>query len=68
MICHSDLITSLLPTVLTHAEINQFVAHLFDKDPPTAWPASVPAPYCSENSLLAISITVFFFVPLYTYG
>jgi hypothetical protein len=67
MICYSDLTTSLFPTVLTQAEINRFVAHLFDKDPPTARPANVPAPYYSENPPLEVSITVFFFVPLYTY-
>jgi hypothetical protein len=68
MIRHSDLITSLVPTGLTQAEINWFVAHLFDKDPSTAWPANVPAPYCSENSPPTVSITVFFFVTLYIYG
>jgi hypothetical protein len=26
------------------------MAHLFDKDPPTLWPASVPMPFPSENS------------------
>jgi hypothetical protein len=25
------------------------VAHLFDKDPPTLWPASVATPFFSEN-------------------
>jgi hypothetical protein len=25
------------------------VARLFDKDPPTPWPASVPTPFSSEN-------------------
>jgi hypothetical protein len=68
MIYHSDLITSLFPTILTQAEINWFVARLFDKDPPTARPASVPARYSSENPPPAVSITVIFFVPLYTYG
>jgi hypothetical protein len=68
MICHSDLTTSLFPIVLTHAKINRFVARLFDKGPPTTWPASVPTPYCSENPPPTLSITVFFFVPLYTYG
>jgi hypothetical protein len=58
MTCHSDL---------TQAVINQFVAHLFDKDPPTSWPDSVPKPYCSENPPPTVSITVFFFALLYTY-
>jgi hypothetical protein len=47
MICHSDLINSLFCTVLTLAEIDQFMACLFDKDPPTTQPASVLAPFCS---------------------
>jgi hypothetical protein len=68
MIYHSDMIASLFPTVLTQAKINQFVVHLFDKDPPTVWLASVPAPYCSENPPHMVSITVFVFVHLYTYG
>jgi hypothetical protein len=68
MICHLDLMTSLFSTILTQAEINRFIACLFDKDLPTARPASVPEPYYSENPPPAVSIIVFFFVPLYTYG
>jgi hypothetical protein len=57
-IYHSDLIDSLFCTVLTQAEIDRLVAHLFDKYPPTTWPASVPMHFCSENSPLLVSITV----------
>jgi hypothetical protein len=60
MICHSDLINSLFHIVLTQAEIDWFVARLFDKDPPTARPASVPVPFCSENLPPSVSITVSF--------
>jgi hypothetical protein len=34
---------------LTQEEKDQLVARLFDKDPPTLWPASVPTPFSSEN-------------------
>jgi hypothetical protein len=34
---------------LTRIEINWCVAHLFDKDPPTPQPASMPTPFSSEN-------------------
>jgi hypothetical protein len=43
MICHSDLINSLSCTGLSQAEIDRFVGHLFDKDPPNVRSASVPA-------------------------
>jgi hypothetical protein len=36
------------------------VVHLFDKDPPTAWPASVPTPFCSENPPPSVRPTVSF--------
>jgi hypothetical protein len=49
MIYFLDLICFLSCTVLTQIEINQFVAHLFDKDPSTARPASVPTPFSSKN-------------------
>jgi hypothetical protein len=60
MTCHSDLINSLFCTGLTHAEIDQFVERLFDKDPPTAWHASIPVPFYSENPPPSVSITVSF--------
>jgi hypothetical protein len=60
MICHSDLINSLFYTVLTQAEINRFMEHLFDKDLPTARLASVLEPYYSENPPHTVSIIVFF--------
>jgi hypothetical protein len=59
MICHSDMIKSLFCIVLTHAEINRFVARLFDKEPSIAWPNSVPEPFYSENPPL-VSIIVSF--------
>jgi hypothetical protein len=34
---------------LNQEEIDQLVARLFDKDPPTPCPASVPTPFSWEN-------------------
>jgi hypothetical protein len=36
-------------TTLTQEEIDQLMARLFDKNPPTLRPASVPTPIFSEN-------------------
>jgi hypothetical protein len=36
-------------TALTQEEIDQLVACLFDKDPLTPWPASVPMPFSNKN-------------------
>jgi hypothetical protein len=63
MICRSDLINSLFCTGLTQAEIDRFVGCLFDKDLPTARPASVPVPFCSENPPPSVSIHVSFGLP-----
>jgi hypothetical protein len=60
MIRHSDLISSLFCTGLTQAEIDRFVGRLFDKDPPTMWPASMPAPFSSENPPPLVSFIVSF--------
>jgi hypothetical protein len=49
MICHSDLINSLLCTSQTQTEIDRFMGRLFDKEPPTVRSASVSAPSSSEN-------------------
>jgi hypothetical protein len=34
---------------MTSEEIDEFVADLFDKDPPTAQPDNLPLPYSSET-------------------
>jgi hypothetical protein len=60
MICHSDMINSLFCTGLTQAEVDRFVGWLFDNDPPTVRPASMPAPFYSENPPPSVSITVSF--------
>jgi hypothetical protein len=60
MICHSNMINSLFCTCLTQVEIDRFVGHLFDKDPPTTWPTSMFAPFCSENPPHSVSIIVSF--------
>jgi hypothetical protein len=36
-------------TALTQKEIDQLMARMFDKDPPTSWTASVPTPFSSKN-------------------
>jgi hypothetical protein len=60
MICHSNLINSLFYTGLTQAEIDRFMGHLFDKDPPTTGPASIPVPFYIENPPPSVSIPFFF--------
>jgi hypothetical protein len=39
-------------------EINRFVARLFDKDPPTARPNTLPFPYNSDNPPPLVRIIV----------
>jgi hypothetical protein len=39
-------------------KIDGFVAHLFDKDPPTARPDILPLPYSSDNPPPSVRITV----------
>jgi hypothetical protein len=43
---------------LPQEEIDGFVARLFDKDSPTAWPDSLPLPYSSDNPPPSKRITV----------
>jgi hypothetical protein len=54
------MISSPLSVVLTQAEIDRLMVRLFDKDPPTVHPVSVPAPFCSENSPPLVRITIIF--------
>jgi hypothetical protein len=63
MIHHSDRINSLFYTGLAQAEIDRFVGHLFDNDPPTVRPTSVPTPFYSENPSHSVSITLSFGLP-----
>jgi hypothetical protein len=63
MICDSDLINFLFRTGLTQAKVDWFVGHLFDKNLPTTWPASIPTPFCSENPPPSVSIHVSFGLP-----
>jgi hypothetical protein len=60
MICHSDLINSLLYKRLSQAEIDRFMGRLFDKDPPDAQPATIPVPFSSENPPPLVRITISF--------
>jgi hypothetical protein len=60
MICYSDLINSLFCIGLSQAEVDQFMGCLFDKDPPTVRPASIPMAFCSENPPPSVSIIVSF--------
>jgi hypothetical protein len=49
---------------LTQAEIDRLVARLFDMDPLTLWPASVPAPFSSKNPPHAVRVSSFSDVPI----
>jgi hypothetical protein len=60
VICYSDMINSLSCAGLSQAEIDRFMEHLFDKDPPNARPVSVPMPFSSENPPPLVRITVSF--------
>jgi hypothetical protein len=40
-------------------EIDEFVAHLFDKDVPTAHPDAISLPFSSENPPLLVRVLVF---------
>jgi hypothetical protein len=66
MILHIDLMSSFFHAALTHAKIDQLVACLFDKDPPVARPACVPAPYYSENPPPTVRVFAFtvFLIPV----
>jgi hypothetical protein len=55
---------------MSQEEIDGFVARLFDKDPPTARPDTLPLPYSNENSPPSVRITVLllnFFLARYTF-
>jgi hypothetical protein len=49
--------------VLSQEEVDEFVGQLFDKDPPTTWPADLPLPYSSENLPPSVRATVFPIIP-----
>jgi hypothetical protein len=50
----------LYDAALSSEEIDGFVAHLFDRDVPTARPSSVSMPYNSNNPPPLVSILIFF--------
>jgi hypothetical protein len=50
---------SLFDTALTQYEIDRLVAGLFDKDLQTLWPASMPAPFFSENPPPVVTVSAF---------
>jgi hypothetical protein len=54
MLLQSDRLSTC--TALTQAEIDWLVAHLFDKDPPTLWRASVPVPFYTKNPPPAVRV------------
>jgi hypothetical protein len=39
-------------TTLSEEEVDWLVGQLFDKDPPTAWPADLPLHYSNKTLLL----------------
>jgi hypothetical protein len=49
MVYFLNMICSMSCITLTWVEIDQFMARLFDKDPPTPRPARVPPPFSSDN-------------------
>jgi hypothetical protein len=55
---------------MSQEEIDRFVALLFDKDPPTARPDTLPLPYSDENPPPSARITILlltFFLAIYTF-
>jgi hypothetical protein len=56
----TDLSGTTERPALSDEEVSGFVACLFDKDPPTARAATVPVPYCTENSPPSMRIFTFF--------
>jgi hypothetical protein len=55
---------------MSQEEINRFVAHLFDKGPPTTWLDTVPLPYSDDNPPPSVRITVLlltFFLTINTF-
>jgi hypothetical protein len=64
------LLTFLFHVAMSQEEIDGFVAHLFDKDPPIVWPDTLSLPYSDENPPPSIRITVLlltFFFAIYTF-
>jgi hypothetical protein len=59
LVCYSNLMNSLFDTALTQYEIDRLVAGLFDKDLQTLWPASMPAPFFSENPPPVMTVSAF---------
>jgi hypothetical protein len=53
------MVDSFFDTTLTQAEIDRFVARLFDKDPSTLRPASMHAPFSSENPPPVVRVFTF---------
>jgi hypothetical protein len=55
---------------MSQEEIDGSMAHLFDKDQPTAWPDTLPLPYSNENPPPSVRIIVLlftFFLAIYTF-
>jgi hypothetical protein len=55
---------------MSQEEIDGFMAHLFDKDPPTTRSDTLPLPYSDENPPSSVRITVLlftFFLTIYTF-
>ncbi len=56
----SDRYILLYDTTLSSEEIDEFIAHLFDRGVPTARPSSVSMPYSSNNSPPLVRVLDFF--------
>jgi hypothetical protein len=64
------LITFFFHAAISQEEIDGFVAHLFDKDPPTTWPDTLSLPYSNGNpppSVRIIVLLLTFFLVINTF-
>jgi hypothetical protein len=64
------LLTFLSHAAMPQEEIDGFMARLFDKDPPTTRPDTLPLPCINENSPPSVRINVLlltFFLTIYTF-
>jgi hypothetical protein len=63
MVYFFDVICSMSCIALTQEEIDPLVARLFNNDPPTLRPASVPTPFSSENLFPEVRVSSLSYIP-----
>jgi hypothetical protein len=64
------LIAFFFHAAMSQEEIDGFVACLFNKDSPTAWPDTLPLPYSNDNpppSVRIIVLVLAFFLAINTF-